>query len=346
MMMILGIETSCDETAAAIITEDGTILSNVIASQIETHRAFGGVVPEVAARAHLEKIDLVIEQALTEASVTLADLDAVAVTAGPGLIGGVIVGVMAAKAIASVQKIPFIPVNHLEGHALTARLTNHVDFPFLLLLVSGGHSQLLTVSGVGEYELLGTTLDDALGEAFDKTAKMLGFPYPGGPEVEAAAKNGDPKRFAFPRPLKGRDGADFSFSGLKTAVHREIVRLDYILSDQDKADVCASFQTAIGDVLKDRCGNAIKAFKAAHPTGKNFVVGGGVAANQYIRTTLTDLAEKASLDFVAPPLKLCTDNAAMIAWVGIEKFLHAQKSGQKLENNMDFAPRPRWPLAE
>ena len=345
IMMILGIETSCDETAAAIITEDGTILSNVIASQIETHREFGGVVPEIAARVHLEKINIVIEQALTEANVKLSDLDAVSATGGPGLIGGVIVGVMAAKAIASVNKIPFIPVNHLEGHALTARLTNKVDFPFLLLLVSGGHTQLLIVSAVGKYQLLGTTLDDALGEAFDKTAKMLGFPYPGGPEVESAAKTGDSKRFVFPRPLRGRKGSDFSFSGLKGAVHREIVRMDYTLTDQDKSDVCASFQTAIGDVLIDRCSNAIEVFKAKHPTGKNFVVGGGVAANQFIRTKLNKLAETKGLSFVAPPLKLCTDNAAMIAWAGMERFLLSQNNGEKLESNMDFNPRPRWDLA-
>ncbi len=334
---ILGIETSCDETAAAIVTEDKQILSNIVFSQIETHQKYGGVVPEVAARAHLDKIDFVIDKALSEAGCKLSDVSAVAATCGPGLIGGVIVGAMAAKSIAAHQDIPFIAVNHLEGHALTPRLTHKCPFPYLLLLVSGGHTQLLIAKNVGDYELLGSTMDDAIGEAFDKTAKMLGLPYPGGPQVEKMAEHGDPKVYNLPRPLKGRAGCDFSFSGLKTAV-RKYINAD--MSEQNKQDLCASFQHVVADVVKDRCLNAIDVLSEHHPAAKHFVVAGGVAANQKIRSTLQEISDRSKLVFVAPPVPLCTDNAAMIAWAGVEKY-----NGKKFDD-LNFAPRPRWPLNE
>lgn len=335
-MLILGIETSCDETAAAIVADDGRILSNIVWSQTE-HEAYGGVVPEIAARAHMEHIENVITRALDEAKISLAEIDAVAATAGPGLIGGVIVGVMTAKAIASVIKKPFIAVNHLEGHALTVRLTNNVPFPYLLLLVSGGHCQFLTVEGVGKYQKLGGTLDDALGEVFDKTAKMLGLGYPGGTAVEALAKQGDEHKYIFPIPLRGREGCDFSFSGLKTAVRLKIQEI----SDpnaQTTADICASFQYTATESVLERSQTAINIFKSQHPNGKHFVLAGGVAANQYIRGKLQTILVQNQLELVAPPVKLCTDNAAMIAWAGIERF----KLG--LIDSLDFEPRARWPL--
>lgn len=340
-MKILGIETSCDETAAAIVTEDKKILASIVWSQTE-HEAYGGVVPEIAARAHLEHIEKVIARALDEAGVTLAEIDAVAATAGPGLIGGVIVGAMTAKAIASVQKKPFIAVNHLEGHALTVRLTDDVPFPYLLLLVSGGHCQFLVVSGVGKYQKLGGTLDDALGEVFDKTAKMLGLGYPGGAMVEKLAQKGNPLAHNFPIPLHGRSGCDFSFSGLKTAVRLKAEEIqknqNTELNEQQKADICASFQyTATRSVL-DRAQTAIALFKNSHPEGKHFVLAGGVAANQYIRGALTETLAGHNMELIAPPIKLCTDNAAMIAWAGIERF----RLG--ITDSLDFEPRARWPL--
>ncbi len=330
-MLILGIETSCDETAAAIVADDRRILSNIVWSQTE-HEAYGGVVPEIAARAHMEHIEKVISKALAEAKVTLDDIDAVAATAGPGLIGGVIVGVMTGKAIASVRKKPFIAVNHLEGHALTVRLTNDVPFPYLLLLVSGGHCQFLIVSGVGKYKKLGGTFDDALGEVFDKVAKMLGLGYPGGAAVEKMAKNGNHLAYHFPIPLKGREGCDFSFSGLKTAVRMQIEKIGK-LNEQNKADICASFQYTATQSVLERTRNAIKLFD-----GKHFVLAGGVAANQYIRGELQNILSANNLELVAPPVKLCTDNAAMIAWAGVERF----KAG--LVDSLDFEPRARWPL--
>ena len=337
-MILLGIETSCDETACAIVNDQRQILANVILSQIDEHRPFLGVVPEIAARAHIDHLDRVIAAALREAGLRLPEIDAVAVTAGPGLIGGVIVGVMTAKAIASVHGKPFIAVNHLEGHALTARLTDpSLEFPFLLLLVSGGHCQLLMVEGVGRYVKLGATVDDALGEAFDKTAKLLGLPYPGGPQVEALARSGNPVRFDLPRPLKGREGCDFSFSGLKTAVRNLVAGLG-ALSEQDKADICASFQAAVGDVVADRTRAAIRQFKAKHGGGEALVVAGGVAANQYLRGILTGLADAEGMRFTAPPLALCTDNAAMIAWAGAERF------GLGQSDSLEFEPRARWAL--
>ena len=345
-MIVLGIETSCDETAAAVVTEGRRILANEVFSQIEDHRPFGGVVPEVAARAHLELIDGVVDRAMEKSGVTLDDLDGVAATGGPGLIGGVLVGVMTAKAIAVVKKKPFIAVNHLEGHALTARLTDGLDFPYLLLLVSGGHCQLLIVEGVGQYKRLGTTIDDALGEAFDKTAKMLGLGFPGGPAVEKAAAMGNGERFPLPRPLKGRPGADFSFSGLKTKVRQTIEGLpEGPLQDRDVADLCASFQAAAEDTLADRVTNAMTAFRELYPEtslpfpdGPAFVAAGGVAANRAIRKRLQSLSDEKGFQFIAPPPNLCTDNAAMIAWAGIERLRLGHTDG------LDFQARPRWPL--
>ncbi|MDP7599916.1 MAG: tRNA (adenosine(37)-N6)-threonylcarbamoyltransferase complex transferase subunit TsaD, partial [Rhodospirillales bacterium] len=294
-MIVLGIESSCDETAAAIVCDaaspDARILSNIVLSQEDEHRPYGGIVPEIAARSHLEHVDHLIKQALQDAGVKLAQLDGIAATGGPGLIGGVIVGVMSAKAIASVQNKPFIAVNHLEGHALTARLTENVEFPYLLLLVSGGHCQLLIVEEVDRYTRLGTTIDDALGEAFDKSAKMLGLGYPGGPIVERAAATGDGARFELPRPMLGRKECHFSFSGLKTAIRQQIERFggEEKMSDQDVADLCASFQSAVGDVLIDRCQNALRQFRERYPNGNTLVVAGGVAANQTLAKRLADL---------------------------------------------------------
>ena len=343
-MIVLGIETSCDETAAAIVTDDGKILADVVLSQLEQHRPFGGVVPELAARAHLENIDSLVSQALNEAHVGFDDLDAIAATGGPGLIGGVIVGVMTGKAIAAMRGLPFIAVNHLEGHALSARLSDRtVAFPYLLLLVSGGHCQLLIVEGVGRYHRLGTTIDDALGEAFDKIAKMLGLGFPGGPAVERAALAGDADRFDLPRPMKGRPGCDFSFSGLKTAVRHAALSLPVgPLEDKDIADLCASFQAAAADTLADRTAHALDIFKARHPDGAALVVAGGVAANLALRRRLTTLAADHGVRLVVPPGRLCTDNGAMIAWAGIERI--RALGADAAADGLDFAPRPRWPL--
>jgi N6-L-threonylcarbamoyladenine synthase len=342
-MIVLGIETSCDETAAAVVTDGAgpRILADRIHSQLDEHRPYGGIVPEIAARAHLEALDPLIVGALADAGVGFADLDAVAFTGGPGLIGGVIVGTMAAKAIAFVHSLKLIAVNHLEGHALTARLSDDVAFPYLLLLVSGGHCQLLVVEGVGRYTRLGTTTDDAAGEAFDKSAKLLGLGYPGGPLIERAARTGNAARFDLPRPMKGRSGCDLSFSGLKTAVRQTVERLTRSgeqLARQDIADLAAGLQAAIGDSLVDRTANAIALFRARHPTGTTLVVAGGVAANAALRDRLATLAALRGMGFVAPPLALCTDNAAMIAWAGLERL----RLG--LVDDLAFAPRPRWPL--
>lgn len=327
-MKVLGIETSCDETAAAVVTSDGEILSNIIHSQVDEHAPYGGVVPEIASRAHIKYLDGVISRALSEAETTLDELDAIAVTAGPGLIGGVIVGVMEAKAIAAATGKPIIAVNHLEGHALTVRLTNEVEFPYLLLLVSGGHCQILEVTGVGQYKLLGQTIDDAVGESFDKLAKILGLGLPGGPKVEELAKNGNPNAFDLPKPLLKEKNCDFSFSGLKTAVARAAQSGEY-----SPEDICATFQKTICEILVDKVGKALEQVDA-----KTLVVAGGVAANQQIRKSLEDLANQNDMQLIAPPLKLCTDNAAMIAWAGLEKL----KLGQT--DNINFAPKARWPL--
>ncbi len=341
-MTVLGIETSCDETAAAVVDSTRRIRSNLVLSQLDEHRPYGGVVPEIAARSHLDHLDKLVERALDEAGIACAELDGVAATGGPGLIGGVFVGVMTAKAIAAASAKPFLAVNHLEGHALSARLMEEpLDFPYLLLLISGGHCQLLAVRGVGRYERYGTTVDDAVGEAFDKTAKLLGLGYPGGPAVERAAKGGDPARFDLPRPMLGRPGADFSFSGLKTAVRHKVADLSAgdgrALARRDAADLAASFQAAVAEVLADRCGNALERFQAAGGSGP-LVVAGGVAANQALRARLAEAAEAAGSRMVAPPPWLCTDNAAMIAWAGLERLALG------LTDGLDFAPRPRWPL--
>lgn len=337
-MRVMGIETSCDETAVAVIEAPagtqavGRILSNTVYSQLAEHRRFGGVVPEIAARAHLERIDGLVAQALEEAGLGLADLDGIAATGGPGLIGGVMVGVMTAKALAFAHEKPFIAVNHLEGHALSVRLTEPVAFPYLLLLVSGGHCQLLTVRGPGDFTRLGTTIDDAAGECFDKTAKLLGLGFPGGPAVEKAAVGGDPRRFALPRPMWRKPGCDFSFSGLKTAVRLAVEKLPAD-DPQAIADLCASFQRTVGDVFADRCANAL-----ALAPSSTLVVAGGVAANVYLRGRLEEIAASHGATLVAPPVRLCTDNGAMIAWAGAERL----RLGQV--DTLDFRPRPRWPL--
>jgi len=335
-LTFLGIESSCDDTAAAVVRSDGTILASVVAGQSALHADFGGVVPEIAARAHAEKLDLCVEEALAEAGVSLSDLDGVAVTAGPGLIGGVLSGVMLAKGIAVGSGLPLVGVNHLAGHALTPRLTDGVGYPYLMLLVSGGHCQFLSVAGPEDFTRLGGTIDDAPGEAFDKVAKLLGLPQPGGPEVEKAARDGNARRFHFPRPLLDRPGCDMSFSGLKTAVLRqrdELVAAQGGLHEQDRADICAGFQAAVADVLAEKTRRAL----AAAPVPV-LAVAGGVAANQTLRAALQKVAAEAGASFVAPPLALCTDNAAMIAWAGIEAFRAGHRDGLAL------AARPRWPL--
>jgi N6-L-threonylcarbamoyladenine synthase len=341
-LIVLGIETSCDETAAAVVERDndgtGRILSSIVLSQIEDHAVFGGVVPEIAARAHVDALDGVVDAALRGAGRRLADLDAIAATSGPGLIGGLLVGLTTAKALAFAAGLPLVAVNHLEAHALTARLTDGLDFPYLLLLVSGGHTQLLRVSGVGDYRRYGTTIDDALGEAFDKTAKLLGLRYPGGPAVEAAAASGNPARFDLPRPMAGRPGANFSFSGLKTAV-RQTAESIAPLSEQDVADIAASFQAAIADVVADRVASAMARFRSeGAPETPALVIAGGVAANRALRTRLATLADAGGFRLVAPPPALCTDNAAMVAWAGAERLARG------LTDPLDAPARPRWPL--
>ncbi len=344
-MYVLGIETSCDETAAAVVTGGGEILSNLVLSQIKEHKSFGGVVPEIAARSHLDHLHLLIKAALGDAKISFGDIGAVAATCGPGLIGGVLVGMMAGKAIAGARGIPFIAVNHLEGHALTPRLTDKIDFPYLLLLVSGGHTQILVAEDVGRYKRWGTTLDDAAGECFDKSAKLMGLPYPGGPQVEKlAALCGDPagalKRFDLPRPMMRRKELDFSFSGLKTAVRLHVESLPAgALQENDVAGLCFSLQTAMTETLADRCARALEKFIAAYrPANPLLVVSGGVAANKTIRAGLEKIAAKQGAKLYAPPLDLCSDNAAMIAWAGIERL----RKG--MTDTLDVKARPRWPL--
>lgn len=344
-MKVLGIETSCDETAAAIVGSDKVIHANLVLSQLDEHRAFGGVVPEIAARAHMDHLDRLIRAAMDDAGMAFADLDGVAATCGPGLIGGVMVGMMAGKAIAAAHDLPFIAVNHLEAHALTPRLTDDVAFPYLLLLVSGGHTQILVAEAVGVYKRLGTTIDDAAGECFDKAAKLMGLPYPGGPNLEkAAAQCADAKeaelRFPLPRPLWGRPDCDFSFSGLKTAVRNHVDRLPSgALDPRDVAMIAKSFELTFCDVVTDRCLHAMDFFIRRYKTpAPSIVVSGGVAANTALRATLQSLAAAKNFAFIAPPLKLCSDNGAMIAWAGIE---HLQRGHS---NTLDFAARPRWPL--
>ncbi len=342
-LTFLGIESSCDDTAAAVVRH-GPGLPQILASEVEgqeaLHAAFGGVVPEIAARAHAERLDHVVERALAVAGVGLGDLDGIAVTSGPGLIGGVLSGVMLARGLAAGTRLPLIGVNHLAGHALTPRLTDGLAFPYLMLLVSGGHCQFLIVNGVDAFRRLGGTIDDAPGEAFDKTAKLLGLPQPGGPAVEAEAVLGDARRFAFPRPLLDRAGCDLSFSGLKTALlrARDAVMVDGGLQRQDRRDLCAGFQAAVGDVLAEKTRRALGVYLAAMPDVPAFAVAGGVAANKALRGRLETVCADLSVRFLAPPLRLCTDNAAMIAWAGIERF----RAG--VGDATDLVARPRWPL--
>lgn len=352
-MLVLGIETTCDETAAAIVRRGaggdtngtangnasgiGEILANVVRSQLAEHAPYGGVVPEIAARAHVEALDGLIAEALRRANVDFPDLDGIAVAAGPGLIGGVIVGLMTAKAIALVHGKPLIAVNHLEAHALTARLTDGVAFPYLLLLVSGGHTQLIWVKGVGRYSRLGTTIDDALGEAFDKTAKLLSLGFPGGPAVEAAAAGGRADRFAFPRPMKGREELHFSFAGLKTAVRLEAERIAP-LSEQDVADICASFQAAVSETVGDRVARALDHLRDRTGAKALLVAAGGVAANQALRAMLHRVAAAHGAGLILPPAELCTDNGAMIAWAGAERLALGHS------DPLDVSPQARWPL--
>ena len=341
--LVLGIETSCDETAAAVVARDasghGRILSNVVRSQWESHRPFGGVVPEIAARAHVECLDEIVAEAMAAAGCGLGDLDAVAATAGPGLIGGLIVGLTTAKAIALVHAIGLVAVNHLEAHALTVGLTEGLAPPYLLLLVSGGHTQLLLVEDVGRYVRLGTTIDDALGEAFDKTAKLLGLGQPGGPAVEREALSGDGTRFKLPRPMQGREQPHFSFAGLKTAVRRQATELAP-LSARDVADLCASFESAVADCVADRVGRAMTMAEArtGGDAARRLVVAGGVAANQRLRAGLAALCLARGYAFHAPPVALCGDNGAMIAWVGAERLARG------LTDGLDAPARARWPL--
>ncbi len=342
-LTVLGIETSCDETSVAVVVREpggaGRILSNVVLSQVADHAPYGGVVPEIAARAHLAHLDGLVRQAMAEARVSFADIDAVAATAGPGLIGGVLTGLMTAKAIAMAAGIPLYAVNHLEGHALTPGLTEGLRPPYLMLLVSGGHTQLVSINAVGEYVRLGTTIDDALGEAFDKTAKLLGLGYPGGPEVEQAASTGDARRFAFPVPLKGRDDCNFSFSGLKTAVRQAAVAAEP-LDKQTVSDICASFQHAACEAVADRVQRAMVMFERLHPAieRKVLVASGGVAANSALRSSLEAICARHGFSLSVPPVSLCTDNAAMIAWAG------AEQAQVRKPDELTVSARARWPL--
>lgn len=343
MCLVLGIESSCDETAASVLRLEGghpQVLSSVIASQDEKHAPFGGVVPEIAARAHMEKIETVTKRAMQAANVQYCDLDAIAATAGPGLIGGVITGLQYGKGLALSLGRPLLAINHLEGHALSPRLSDECPFPYLLLLVSGGHTQLLAIMGLGDYRRLGSTIDDAAGEAFDKTAKIMGLGFPGGPALERLAKAGDPNSVALPCPLRGKPNADFSFAGLKTAAARAFAALGEAPSQQAKADLAASFQHTVAAVLHERSGRAFDMFDrlVADSVPKRFVVAGGVAANQSIRESLMSLSAQRGYAFSAPPLKYCTDNAAMIALAGAEHFADGRT------DTLAARARPRWPL--
>lgn len=335
-MVILGIETSCDETSTAIVNNKKEIISNIIYSQIDRHKPYGGVVPELAARDHLKVLPDLIIRSCSEALMSIHSLDAVAATGGPGLIGGIIIGTTLAKTIASSIKKPFIAINHLEGHALTARLTNSVGFPYILLLVSGGHTQYLIVNDVGRYKNIGITLDDAVGEVFDKVGKMLGLDYPGGPHIERSALYGDYKRFSFPKPLIKNKGFNLSFSGLKTSVALKIRKIfeEGSISENDKSDIAASFQYTIIECLIDKTRKIFEEY----PNINTFVISGGVASNRILRNSLNKLCVSYNKEFIAPPIELCTDNAAMIAWSGIERL----RIG--LSTNIDFSPNPNWAL--
>ena len=338
-MIVLGIETSCDETAAAVVSSEREILSESIYSQIKTHEKYLGVVPELAARSHIDHCSAVVKDAINKANLSISQVDAIAATAGPGLLGGLLVGLTTAKAISLAAKKPFIAINHLDGHALTPRLSHSLEFPYLLLLISGGHSMFLAVEGPGKYKLLGQSIDDALGEAFDKTGRLLGLGYPGGPAIEKIAVNGDPFRFRLPHPLKGRDNCDFSFSGLKTAVRQTAEKLSP-LTLKDREDIAASFQYTICKIIEERLKNAIQEYIEYYPNDRRLAASGGVASNNMIRKTLLNLAEKNSFDLFIPESKLCTDNGAMIAWAGVEHSLLGHKS------DYSFDVRARWPLGE
>ena len=339
--IILGIESSCDETAASVITENEQgipiILSNIVSSQVEVHKEFGGVVPELAARAHIEKIDWIVQKAIDESKIKIENIDAVASTAGPGLIVCLSVGLSFGKSFASAMNIPFISVNHLEGHALSPKLNSVLNYPYLLLLISGGHSQYLSVEGIGNYKRLGTTIDDALGEAFDKTAKLLGIEFPGGPQIEILAEKGDPDKYQLPKPIFHKGGCNLSFAGLKTAILKVSKN---IKSEQDKFDIAASFQKTILEIMYKKTKNAFTEYEKNNLNNKTFVVAGGVAANKKIRTMLINLCEENNYKSIFPPINLCGDNAAMIAMVGLEKFKLKQF------NDLDYPAKPRWPLDE
>ena len=338
-MIVLGIETSCDETAAAVVSSEREILSESIYSQIKTHEKYLGVVPELAARSHIDHCSAVVKDAINKANLSISQVDVIAATAGPGLLGGLLVGLTTAKAISLSAKKPFIAINHLDGHALTPRLSHSLEFPYLLLLISGGHSMFLAVEGPGKYKLLGQSIDDALGEAFDKTGRLLGLGYPGGPAIEKIAVNGDPFRFRLPHPLKGRDNCDFSFSGLKTAVRQTAEKLSP-LTLKDREDIAASFQYTICKIIEERLKNAIREYIEYYPNDRRLAASGGVASNNMIGKTLLNLAEKNSFDLFIPEPKLCTDNGAMIAWAGVEHSLLGHKS------DYSFDVRARWPLGE
>ncbi|WP_099340890.1 tRNA (adenosine(37)-N6)-threonylcarbamoyltransferase complex transferase subunit TsaD [Candidatus Fonsibacter ubiquis] len=339
-LTFLGIETSCDETAAAVVREDSDgnvkILSNVVSSQVDEHLEFGGVVPENAARSHAEKIDIIIKKAIEDSKCEFTKLDGVAATAGPGLLVCLMVGLSAGKSIAGILKKPFLAVNHLEGHALTPRIFNKIEFPYLLLLVSGGHTQFLIVEGIGRYKRIGTTIDDALGETFDKTAKMIGLEFPGGPKIEKLAENGNENTYVLPRPILNHPGCNLSFAGLKTAI---LQLSSKIKSEKDRENLAASFQKTINEILNVKCKSAMNEFSSRHQKSKKvFVISGGVAANKSIRNNLHKLSKEMGFENFFPPTELCSDNAAMIAWAGIERF----KNG--IEDNLEVLAKPRWPL--
>ena len=339
-LTFLGIETSCDETAASVVRQDRDgnikILSNVISSQVNEHLKFGGVVPENAARSHAEKIDIIIKKAMEDSKCEFTELDGVAATAGPGLLVCLMVGLSAGKSIAGILKKPFLAINHLEGHALTPRIFNKVEFPYLLLLVSGGHTQFLIVDGIGKYKRIGTTIDDALGETFDKTAKMIGLEFPGGPKIEKLAENGNENAYVLPRPILNHPGCNLSFAGLKTAI---LQLSSKIKSEKDKENLAASFQKTINEILNVKCKSAMNEFSSTCKKSKKvFVISGGVAANKSIRKNLDQLSKEMGFENFFPPIELCSDNAAMIAWAGIERF----KNG--IEDNLDVLAKPRWPL--
>ncbi|XVN42970.1 MAG: tRNA (adenosine(37)-N6)-threonylcarbamoyltransferase complex transferase subunit TsaD [Candidatus Rickettsia vulgarisii] len=341
-LKILGIESSCDDTGVAIVTSNRKILSNIVINQNKEHEIFQGVVPEIAARSHLQNLETALSHALNESKLSLADIDGFAATSGPGLIGGVIVGSMYARTLASSLKKPFIAVNHLEGHALTVRLTNNTPYPYLLLLASGGHSQFIAVEQLGKYKILGQTIDDSVGETFDKVAKMLGLPFPGGPEIEKRAKFGDPHKYILPKPIINQNNCNMSFSGLKTAVQLLIEKLEHI-GDQEIGNIAASFQYIVGKILSVKICNSISMYERfinEHDRlkQKTFVMAGGVAANNYLRTILKEQVKNLGYEFVAPPTKLCTDNAAMIAYAGLERLQN------NLTSPLNFCPKAKWSL--